>query len=579
MKRRKIKTLVVAAILALSLSTGGLASGTWIPPSDGMNNSAPDAGSTQTGLTQTNDEIDLMIPPVFTIHPQSQGVLIGQNVIFTAAVTGTPVPALQWQVSINGGITWTDIEGQTALTLRLSSVNLTQNNTMYRIIATTSDTTNGTTTSEVVSGIANLTVNTLENAHIPLITTQPADNSVLVNGNVTLSVTANVTDRGTLSYQWFSNNADRNTGGTLIRGATSRTFTPPTNVAGTVYYYVVITNTNNYVSGNRVASVTSTTARVASNALIHAQTPEITEQPGSETVLLDGRTVLSAAARVRDNGTLSFQWFRNETNSNTGGTPVHGATGSVFAPETDSLGVSFYYVVITNTNNNVNGTRTAAVTSQAVSVAVITTPGAPQNLEYFTDGNRVVLSWEAPASNGGSEILGYQISDNIVTIWIDANGVYEHVFEGLFYSREYTLMVRAVNAAGSGEAANLIATTADREEINVDGVSLDRERLELYVGEYTRLFASFTPGNAEDRSVTWSTDNSLVAIVDENGTVTALSPGTATITVTTNDGAHTASSTVTVVSPESANLFFWIGLGILAPVGTGTGIYLWKRKR
>jgi len=346
-----------------------------------------------------------------------------------------------------------------------------------------------------------------------------------------------------------------------------------------MYYYVVITNTNNYVNGNRTASVTSTTARVAANALVHAQTPEITTQPDGDSVLRNGRITLSVAAQVRDNGTLSFQWFRNTTNSNTGGTPVNGATGAVFAPETDTLGINYYYVVITNTNNAVNGTRTAAVTSRAVPVAVITTPGAPQYLNAFVDGNTVTLSWEAPANNGNSEIIGYQVSDNVVTIWIDANGVYEHTFEGLAYDREYTFRVRAVNAAGNGEESEFAAVTAERETVYVNGVALDRRTLEMYVGEYTTLRAIIAPRDADDRSVIWSTNDSTVAIVDNNGVVTALSAGTAVITVTTTDGEFTASSTVTVESIGNNNLFLWIGLGALAPIGTGTGIYLWKRKR
>jgi len=346
-----------------------------------------------------------------------------------------------------------------------------------------------------------------------------------------------------------------------------------------MYYYVVITNTNNYVNGNRTATVTSTTARVAADALVHAQMPEITEQPEGDSITRNGRITLSVEAQVRDNGTLSYQWFRNDTNSNTGGTPVLGATGAVFAPETDTLGVHYYYVVITNTNNVVNGTRTAAVNSIAVPVAVITTPGAPQYLNAFVDGNTVTLSWEAPANDGNSEIIGYQVSDNVVTIWIDANGAYEHTFEGLSYDREYTFRVRAINAAGNGEEAELAAITADRETVSVNGIILDRRTLEMYVGEYTTLRATITPRIADDQSVIWSTSDSTVAIVDNNGVVTALSAGTAIITVTTNDGEFTATSIITVESLGTTNHFLWIGLGALVPIGTGTGIFLWKRKR
>ncbi len=57
-----------------------------------------------------------------------------------------------------------------------------------------------------------------------------------------LSVTATVTDGGTLSYQWYRNNVDSNGGGTVIEGATENFYVPPTSSYGTVFYYAVITN-------------------------------------------------------------------------------------------------------------------------------------------------------------------------------------------------------------------------------------------------------------------------------------------------------------------------------------------------
>lgn len=69
-----------------------------------------------------------------------------------------------------------------------------------------------------------------------------------------LSVTASVGDGGTLSYQWYSNTTATNSGGTLISGATSAGYTPSTAVAGTLYYYCVVTNT---LAGHSPVSATS----------------------------------------------------------------------------------------------------------------------------------------------------------------------------------------------------------------------------------------------------------------------------------------------------------------------------------
>ena len=565
MKRRSMKTITLAIILALTLSTGGLASGTWIPPSEAMQ-AANDDQTTENGTGS-------LVLPIFTTQPQSQAIHVGHDVVFSVVLTGDPAPALQWQISINGGETWTNLAGQTGTTLNLSNVGMAFNGNQYRIIVTNTD-----SDTDVVSNPATLHVVDVTRAQLPVITGHPADAAVISNDSVTLSVTAEITDRGTLTYQWFSSTTDRNTGGTAVRGATSRTFTPPVTSDGTIYYYVVITNTNNYVSGNRTATATSNTARVTVSPLVNAQAPEITAQPESEIVNIDGNAILIVSAESRDRGTISYQWFRNDTDSNTGGTPINGAIGASFTPPVNTLGTIYYYVVVTNTNNNINGTRTATVTSQAVSINVITTPDAPQNLTVVSGENNVVLRWEAPENDGGSEITGYQVSDNIVTHWIDANGILEHTFDGLFSDREYTFKVRAINAAGKSDVSEITASTTERGIINVTGISLDTDTLELHVGEYATLTAVLLPGDADDQSVIWSSSNPSVARVNSNGVVTAVAAGTATITVTSIDGAHTASCDVTVENPAGSNLLLWIGLGTLLPLGTGTGLYIRKRK-
>ena len=84
------------------------------------------------------------------------------------------------------------------------------------------------------------------------------------------------------------------------------------------------------------------------------------------------------------------------------------------------------------------------------------------------------------------------------------------------------------------------------EDVPVTGVKLNTNSLELAEGVSEQLIATVEPSNATDQSVTWSSDDEDVAVVDSKGNVTALSEGTATITVTTNDGNYTATCEVTV---------------------------------
>lgn len=104
----------------------------------------------------------------------------------------------------------------------------------------------------------------------------------------------------------------------------------------------------------------------------------------------------------------------------------------------------------------------------------------------------------------------------------------------------YTITPCTITVAGGGENPNAPVT----------GVTLDKTTLELTEGQEEQLTATVVPETATTRTVKW-TSNSEQVTVDENGKVKALyytagSTGKATITVTTDDGGHTAVCEVTV---------------------------------
>jgi uncharacterized protein YjdB len=91
------------------------------------------------------------------------------------------------------------------------------------------------------------------------------------------------------------------------------------------------------------------------------------------------------------------------------------------------------------------------------------------------------------------------------------------------------------------------------KSIPVEGVTLDKTSIEITEGEEIRLTATVTPDNATNKNVSWSSSNSSVATVD-NGKVTAVKAGTATITVRTEDGGKTASCEVTVKNYQNEGI-------------------------
>src|SRR6056297_2364232 len=67
------------------------------------------------------------------------------------------------------------------------------------------------------------------------------------------------------------------------------------------------------------------------------------------------------------------------------------------------------------------------------------------------------------------------------------------------------------------------------EVIDVTGVSITEDDQSIKVDETLQLTAVVTPEDADNKAITWESDNEDVVTVDENGLVTALSRGTANI--------------------------------------------------
>ena len=87
-----------------------------------------------------------------------------------------------------------------------------------------------------------------------------------------------------------------------------------------------------------------------------------------------------------------------------------------------------------------------------------TVPAAPQSLTATPGNGQVALSWAAPASDGGSAITKYQVSEGNGANWTDVGLNTSHTFTGLTNGTAYTFKVRAVNSVGNGAEASVSAT-------------------------------------------------------------------------------------------------------------------------
>ena len=254
----------------------------------------------------------------------------------------------------------------------------------------TSNRTQGTYNCSVLSDQMTLTVNAP-----PAISGQPSTSSqTICQGNAATALTVTASGAG-LSYQWYSNTTNSNSGGTLISGATSNSYTPQTSTAGTLYYYVK-------VSGTCTPAVTSN----VSGAVTVNAPPAISGQPSTSSQTICQGNAATALTVTASGAGLSYQWYSNTTNSNSGGTLISGATSNSYTPQTSTAGTLYYYV-------KVSGTCTPAVTSNVSGAVTVNAPpaisGQPSTSSQTICQGNAATALTVTASGAG---LSYQWYSN-----------------------------------------------------------------------------------------------------------------------------------------------------------------------
>lgn len=94
--------------------------------------------------------------------------------------------------------------------------------------------------------------------------------------------------------------------------------------------------------------------------------------------------------------------------------------------------------------------------------------------------------------------------------------------------------------------ANIYVDAYTDKRVAVESVKITPEKLELVAGDEKQLQAEFTPEEATNKKVSWTSSNPEIASVDDNGKVTGIKEGSATITMTTESGNKQATTEVAV---------------------------------
>lgn len=178
--------------------------------------------------------------------------------------------------------------------------------------------------------------------------------------------------------------------------------------------------------------------------------------------------------------------------------------------------------------------------------------GTPYNVKRFAVPNMCFVRNNEYGQNGASEYYGIEFGET--TTYAKTAGTGEDTAFCVFVVNPTEQKVHAIHYGAGYDREVYWGTQA----VAVSDVSLSAASGTLNPGGSVQLTATVGPSNATNKAVTWTSSNTSVATV-VNGLVTAVAIGSATITVTTQDGGYTATYALTVEAVPQGNLVNQIG--------------------
>ncbi|MDF9406771.1 S-layer homology domain-containing protein [Pelotomaculum isophthalicicum JI] len=306
------------------------------------------------------------------------------------------------------------------------------------------------------------------------------------------------------------------------------------------------------IIGNDESLITSEEVRVQNGSFTWVIPADTLQGAGSYKVdasingnALQGQgsfSVAQPAAPTADPPEGTYQGARQVTLSAEAGAKIYYTTDGS-QPSTKSTLFTAPFSITQTTTVKAIAVKYGAVSNTAIFTYTITGGGVvvhvtgvtvAQTLDLITGDSKTLVATVSPA-NATNKLVTWT-SDNPTVASVDSS------------SGKVT-----ANSAGT---ANITVTTVDGNKTatckvtvyprRVTGVALDKDTMNLLVGNSANLIATVEPSNATNKNVVWSSSDPSVASVDSTGRVTAVAVkqgeqfSVADITVTTADGGYTA---------------------------------------
>ena len=452
--------------------------------------------------------------PEFTSPEEDVSRVVESNeyMTLTVDVTGTPAPALQWQVSRDGGKTWENIEGATEATYQ-AILPLSLHGAKFRCAATNKD---GTTYSHTFT--AYYCPAYLRGAASPM-----RGNGEFIQGEIA-TIIAGLYDNST----WYP--VSSLTGVTAeYRWKYCRNVMPTEEEWAAIppaceSYPITITDEMDYQSVCFHVTLTypDNTVKTVTGfwRLYVCVTPVVTEQPQSVSAAAGDSVTFSAKLIDQYLNTLEYQW-QSSTDGGQNWTDIEGA-GGISHKEDDWNYIPSYTIpsvtaaqsgqmfrcVLWNTNNHTGSDRVSTPPVYSEPATLTVTP--PAHEHRYGD-------WSKDGTNHWHECTDAACPNQSESIKDKAAHIYDDDAD------------TTCNICG-------YERTVTPEIIPVSQITLNKAETSISVGNSETLTATVTPENAANKALKWASSDEDVATVAPDGTVTAVKAGAATITATAADG-------------------------------------------
>ena len=463
--------------------------------------------------------------PEFTSPTEDVSCVVesSEYMTLTVEVTGTPAPALQWQVSRDGGKTWENIEGATEATYQ-ALLPLSLHGAKFRCAATNKD---GTTYSHTFTAYYCPAV--LRGAASPM-----RGNGEFIQGEIA-TITAGFYDGQprypissltgvTAEYRWkYCRNVMPTEEEWAKIPPAGESY--PITITDEMDYQCVCFHVTLTYPGNTVKTVTGYWR------LLVCVTPVVTEQPQSVSAAVGDSVTFSAKLIKQYLNALEYQW-QSSADGGQNWTDIEGAGGKSYMEDdwnyipsytipsvTAAQSGQLFRCVLWNTNNHTGSDRVSTPPVYSEPATLTVTP--PAHEHRYGD-------WSKDGTNHWHECTDADCPEQSESIKDKAAHIYDDDAD------------TTCNVCG-------YVRTVTPEIIPVSQITLNKTETSISVGNSETLTATVAPENAANKALTWASSDEDVATVAPDGTVTAVKAGAATITATAADGSgKSAVCTVTV---------------------------------